>query len=474
MKKFFVFAALILTLYTLSLAQGYKISIKLNGLSQDTIMMGYYFGKYQYVRDTLVLDKNGKGVFETKDTVGGGIYFIVLPNNNFIEFVLDKEREFSIEADTSNLIKSAKVKGSTDNSAWFAYKVFINDRGEKVDALSKKLKRLQGTGQNDSIKLLEKQIKDINEEVVNYKNKFIDNNPKSFISKVFSSSREPEIPEIPLLPDGKKDSTFAYRYFRAHFWDAFDLTDDRLLRTPIFHSKLDQYITKVIPQIPDTLIKEIDVIIEKTRANKEVKKYKVWYLTHYYETSQVMGMDAVFVFIVDKVYRPGDAFWVSENVKNKIIERADKLKPNLIGKVAPELILLGLNNQLVSLHSIPAEFTIIYFWDPSCGHCKVETPKLVDFYNKVKDTLDLKIYAVCSDTNLTTWSNYVAEKKMDAFINVNGTRSAKGNFHDLYDIFSTPVVYILDNKKRIIGKRIPVDQIDSFLNFYRKHPTLKD
>ena len=262
MKKFFVFAALILTLYTLSLAQGYKISIKLNGLSQDTIMMGYYFGKYQYVRDTLVLDKNGKGVFETKDTVGGGIYFIVLPNNNFIEFVLDKEREFSIEADTSNLIKSAKVKGSTDNSAWFAYKVFINDRGEKVDALSKKLKRLQGTGQNDSIKLLEKQIKDINEEVVNYKNKFIDNNPKSFISKVFSSSREPEIPEIPLLPDGKKDSTFAYRYFRAHFWDAFDLTDDRLLRTPIFHSKLDQYITKVIPQIPDTLIKEIDVIIE--------------------------------------------------------------------------------------------------------------------------------------------------------------------------------------------------------------------
>ena len=185
-------------------------------------------------------------------------------------------------------------------------------------------------------------------------------------------------------------------------------------------------------------------------------------------------MDAVFVFIVDKVYRPGDAFWVSENVKNKIIERADKLKPNLIGKVAPELILLGLNNQLVSLHSIPAEFTIIYFWDPSCGHCKVETPKLVDFYNKVKDTLDLKIYAVCSDTNLTTWSNYVAEKKMDAFINVNGTRSAKGNFHDLYDIFSTPVVYILDNKKRIIGKRIPVDQIDSFLNFYRKHPTLKD
>ena len=474
MKKILLFAVLSLTVLSLSLGQGYKITVKVNGLSEDTLLLGYYYGKYQYVRDTVALDKFGKGVFETKDTVGGGIYFIVMPNKNFIEFVLDKEREFSIEADTADLVKSVKAKGSADNTSWFAYKVFIADRGAKIDALGKTHKRLQDAGKEDSVKILEQQMKDINTEVADYKNKFIKNNPKSLVSRIFDCSREPEIPETPVLPNGRKDSTFAYRYFRAHFWDMYDFTDDRLLRTPIYHAKLDQYLTKVVPQIPDTLIAEIDVIIEKTRPNKEVFKYTVWYLTHYYETSQVMGMDAVFVFLADKVYRPGDAFWVSDNVNKKILEHADKLKPNLIGKVAPELILLGLDNQLISMHSIPATYTILYFWDPSCGHCKTETPKLVDYYNKVKDTMDMKVYSVCSDTNLTAWRNYVTEKKMEAFINVNGTRTAKGNFHDLYDIFSTPVVYILDSKKRIIGKKIPVDQIANFLAFYRKHPTLKD
>lgn len=474
MKKILVFVVLSLTVLSLSLAQGYKISVKINGLSEDTLLMGYYYGKYQYVRDTIVLDKTGKGVFDTKDTVGGGIYFIVLPDKNYIEFVLDKERDFSIEADTSDLVKSVRAKGSSDNASWFAYKVFIADKGAEIDKLGKVHKRLQATGKEDSVKILEQQMKDINAEVADYKNKFIKDNPKSLVSIIFDCSREPDIPEAPMLPNGRKDSTFAYRYFRAHFWDQYDFTDDRLLRTPIYHAKLDQFLTKVVPQIPDTLIAEIDVIIEKTRSNKEVFKYTVWYLTHYYETSQVMGMDAVFVFLADKVYRAGDAFWVSDNVNKKIIEHADKLKPNLIGKTAPELVLLGLNNQLISMHSIPATYTILYFWDPSCGHCKTETPKLINYINKVKDTLDIKVYSVCSDTSLTAWRNYVAEKKMEVFINVNGTRTAHGNFHDLYDIFSTPVLYILDSKKRIIGKKIPVDQIANFLAFYRKHPTLKD
>lgn len=476
MKKITLFAVLSLTILSMAFSQnqGYKINVKIDGLSNDTLLLGYYYGKYQYVRDTILLDNTGKGVFETKDTVGGGIYFMVLPDKNYIEFVLDKEREFSIEADKSDLIKSIKAKGSADNSLWFAYKVFIADRGEKIEAMGKALGQLKEAGKLDSIKILEQQMKDINTEVADYKNKFIKDHPKSFISKIFDASRDPEVPDAPLLPNGKKDSLFSYRYYRAHYWDMYDFSDDRLLRTPIYHAKLDQYLTKVVPQFPDTLISEIGVIIDKSKANKEVFKYTVWYLTHYYETSQVMGMDAVFVSIVDKVYVPGDAFWVSDNVKSKIIERAEKMRPNLIGKTAPELILLGTDNQLISMQSIPATYTILYFWDPSCGHCKVETPKLVDYYNKVKDSLDLKIYSVCSDTSLTNWKNYIAEKKMDAFINVNGTRTAKGNFHDLYDIYSTPVVYVLDSKKRIIGKRIPVDQIGNFLDFYSKHPTIKD
>lgn len=449
---------------------GYKIDIKVKNLKDTSVFLGYYFGKYQYIRDTVQLNANGEGVFETSDTVGGGIYFIVLPSKKYFEILLDRERTFYAECDTGDVTSSLKVKGSKDNIAFAEYQKYIAEKGKEIEALMPIYNKIKDGENKDSIDLMTKKMQSINDEVVDYKEKFIKKYPESFLSVVFKASKEPEMAETPLKPDGTKDSLAEYQYYKTHFWDEIDLTDDRLLRTPVLNNKIDQYFNKVIAQIPDTIISEVDKIIEMSRPNKEVFKYVVWYLTHNYETSHVMGFDAIFVHIVDYVYRVGDAFWVSETVLQKIIERADALKPNLIGAIAPNLILLNTENKLVPMHAVPAEYMIIYFWSYDCGHCAKETPRLVEYYKEVKDTLDIKVYAVCTDTSITKWHQTLEEKNMGEFINVNGTRSALGNFHDLYDIYSTPVVYLVDRKKRIIAKRIPVESIGTYLDHYRKDP----
>jgi hypothetical protein len=43
-------------------------------------------------------------------------------------------------------------------------------------------------------------------------------------------------------------------------------------------------------------------------------------------------------------------------------------------------------------------------------------------------------------------------------------------FRTLYDIHSTPVIYVLDKNKMILAKRIPVEKIDEFLE---RHITLE-
>ncbi|MCX7697263.1 MAG: DUF5106 domain-containing protein [Bacteroidales bacterium] len=474
MKK--IIYLLIGFMFTLQLsAQGYKIYLKTNW--KDTnILIGYYYGKYQYVLDTARADKTGLATFEKKDTVKGGIYFFVFPDKKYFEFILDKDRNIRFEADTSDFINTLKIKGSEDNIVFNNYQRYVTSKAKDAENLSKKYKSLkERNSQSDSLKLLEEKIKKLNEEVINYKTDLIKKYPQSLLTKTLIASKDPEEPKnVPVLENGKKDSLFIYMYYRKHFWDNVDLADDRLLRTPIFHNKLETYFTKVIPQIPDTIIKEADAFIEKVKSNKELFKYTVWYLTYTSETSQVMGMDAVFVYLVDKIYRPGLAYWVSEKTTKKMIEKADKIKPNLIGKIAPELILIDTNNNLVSLHSIKAKYVILYFWDPQCGHCAKETPKLIEYFQRIKDSLNIKVYAVCTDSSLTRWKKGIIEKKMGDFINVNGTRTAYGNFHESYDIYSTPVVYILDHRKRIIAKRIPVEQIDSFLKFYEKKPLFKD
>jgi thiol-disulfide isomerase/thioredoxin len=114
------------------------------------------------------------------------------------------------------------------------------------------------------------------------------------------------------------------------------------------------------------------------------------------------------------------------------------------------------------LYNIKARYTIIYFWEKDCGHCQKETTVLKAFYNESHDNLEVEVYAVCIDTSLIGWKKYIREKEMD-WINVNGFLSLTPDFHNLYDVHSSPVMYLLDEKKNIIAKRILTEQIKEFI-----------
>jgi hypothetical protein len=54
------------------------------------------------------------------------------------------------------------------------------------------------------------------------------------------------------------------------------------------------------------------------------------------------------------------------------------------------------------------------------------------------------------------------------WINVDGPRTLTPEYHSLYDITQTPVIYILNEQKEIIAKRLTVEQIEKFLENYLK------
>lgn len=375
-----------------------------------------------------------------------------------------------METDTSDLIKKMQIKGSPENVLFYNYLNFINQKQKEVMPLRDALKAAKNN--KDSTKLLQDKINKINEDVKNYKLKLIADNPNTLLAKVHKSSQDPDIPEAPLLANGKKDSTFAYRYYKAHYWDNIDFSDDRILRTPVFHNKLEQYITNMISPHPDSIMKEVDALVEKARANKEMFKYVLWYLTRNYETSKVMGYDAVFVHLVERYYMTNQAYWVNPTVLENISKRAKILGPILIGKQAPNLIMLDTNNVPVSLHHINAKFTLIFFWDPECGHCVKEMPKVQKFYNDFKDKYNIEVFAVCTDTSLVKWKSYIKKNNLN-WINVDGPRALTKDFHDLYDIYSTPVLFLLNDKKEIIAKRLAADQLEGFIENYVKQGTHK-
>lgn len=475
--KRIVFSFLLLTVISyLGLAQNkenYKIEIKIKGSQDSVLYLANYYGDKTYLADTAFVKGKGTFVFQKNEELEGGLYIVVnQEKKSLFEFLVSDSRDMKFETQAPDFVSEMKIQNSPENDLFYQYLTFSGQLYEKIKPLNEAVKRLGPDA--DSSKIVREEIKVVNKEMTDYKENFIKNHSETFLASFFGLMKEPAIPDTLItLPDGSKDSAYPYRYYKSHYWDAVNLQDNRLVRTPVFYKKLDTYFDQVIGKDADTIIVEIDRLLAKMDDIGELYKFSLWHLTIKFDESQIMGHDAILVHLSDQYYSKGKAAWLNEAVIKNIMDEADKRRGTLIGNLAPNLIMQDTNFKPVSLHALTNKYTILYFWDPECGHCKKETPHLVEFYDKYAKQFDLEVYSVCADTNMAKMKKYVKEKKM-SFINVNGPRAYTTDYHDLYNIFSTPVLIVLDKNKKIIAKRLASDQLAEFLENYEKYAIKSD
>ncbi len=461
-SQFLLSAFFVLTLASVGFTQeNYKIRIKVSGLQDSISYLASYYGDKVVSKDTSE-NKNNTITFKGEENLPGGIYMLISQDKKkLMEFIIDKDRKFTIKTDTSDYIKNARAIRSAGNELFFDY-IRYTDENHKMIKKYRKLINSDSTDQ-DSISIYREMIEKINKSVIDYKLSFIKDNPEHILSSVFLMIKDPELPEEQLNDTIKADPNKKYYHYRNHFWDGISFSDERLLQTPVFHKKLNTYFKDVIRQHPDTIIREIDHIFELSSPSKEMFTYLFWYFIENFDGSEIMGHDKIFVHIAMNYLDNDKIIEISESVRENIRERAKKIEPLLLNKEAPNLILLDTNNQFTSFLRINADFTVILFWDYDCGVCKKEINELKSFTDTTK--IDIRVFAVCTDTNLAKWKKYVKKEKLN-WMHVNGTRSVTRDYHNLYDIYGTPVIYLLNRKKQIIAKRITAGQLVPFLQHY--------
>lgn len=457
-----------LLLFTFNKLFAYEITIKIKGSNQQKHYIGYYYGDKQYLKDSAITDASGKMVFKAKEQLQGGIYLIASADKSLLFDFVVTEQNFTLETDTVDYTGHMKVKNSPENTAFFDYTNFTSSIAVEVSPFEKQFKAAKEKNDTASMNEAREKIIAIEKRLADYRIKISTEKPNLLISKIFNMMKDIDVPEAPTLPNGRRDSLYAYNYYKFHYFDNIDLTDDRLAYTPVFHSKLEYYITKVTPQTPDSINKSIDFVLAKAEKSKEISKWCIFWITNHYEASQYMGMDAVFVHMVDNYYKDTvKAFWVDETTRYKITDRADNLRNNLLGKVAPNLTMPDTALVLKQLHQIKAKYTMMLFWDASCGRCKEEIPRLKILYDKLaKEQFAngkyFEVYAISLTSEAEEWKKYVRENKLK-WLNVSDLYN-NTKFRKLYDIYSTPVIYLLNEKKEIIAKRLSVEQVEDFIS----------
>jgi len=136
------------------------------------------------------------------------------------------------------------------------------------------------------------------------------------------------------------------------------------------------------------------------------------------------------------------------------------------------------NTGFAATDQVKADQILIWFWEPDCSHCQKATPEIQKFYVKFNQLTyrtnlkNLETYAVYLPRGIDDWENFTNSlkhwfefvKKHDLNVWIN-TWDPYGetNFRELYDIYSTPVSYLLEPDGKIIAKRIEAQSIRKVL-----------
>ncbi len=462
--------ALISFCFSASAKDGYNVKVRFTDAHDSLVYLCHYYGKNTTVfkDDSARLSSNGEAAFTSDKKIIGGIYMILFADKSMsMELILQNGDNFSIEVAKADIYKTAKFTGPTENADFYEYQLYLVDYGKSYQKLDGDLSNAKT--KKDST-LIRERMREKGKELSAYRQAFVEKKPKSFLAKIFNAVEEPEIPtELPTLPDGKKDSTYPRIFYKTHYWDKFDLKDDRLIYTPLYERKLDDYMSKLVVPVPDSVIRECDSLLRVTEGHEEIFKYTLWYLTRWTETSKIMGLDEAFVYLVENYYMRGKATWVDSAQLAKYIDRGQKIAPNMIGRPAMDMRLVDSTDaKVIPLYSVKSNYTVVIFWSPTCGHCQKEMPQFDSLYHAALKKYGVTIYAVEADNETEKWKKYVNEHNLgEGWIHVHDPNHTS-NFRSFYDVYSTPTMYLLDDQKIIRGKRIDHSNLVGLIEWLEK------
>lgn len=440
---------------------GHKITFELKNYTSPELIVGFYLGEQTLVKDTLRTDKaDGKFVLEGEEALDHGVYLMLTqPDVEFIQFLIEDDQHFTIKTNGEDL-GDVKFDGSDLNKRFYDYLDFIKENRKEVNKLHEQKAELDSL--NKSTDDIVKKITKVNEKVKAKQKEVVDKDPRSMIAMLINANKQVTLPDFEGTEDEIKLKKF--QYYKAHYFDHIELDRPETLRTPFLHERVNYYLEKLTPTHPDSINKSVDEILSKSKPAEDTYKYYLSHFLNKYHGSKVVGYDAVYVHLALKYYAKGEATWVDEENLEKIIDKAKRTKPVLIGKQAPDFTAKDQEGNQHTLSKIDSDYKVLMFWKPDCGHCKKAMPHVVAFQDKFIDR-GVKVISFCTDgaKNIEKCWEAVVEKEMGNLLNLAdqiGRSRAQAKFYAT----STPYIYILDRAGKILMKRIGAEQLEEVMD----------
>ena len=439
--------------------QGCFIEFQAEAYKNKTFYLASHYGKYQTLVDSVIGDANGKLVFKNDEKYVSGIYMLVNSSKEIeIEFLMDDVQQFKIVPDSQNPSKTI-IDQSPLNIDFRDFNVFLKTKRSEIDVLKNSFE--SSDSKREKV-ISQKKIEFIETEITLYKQNYISLHSNT-LALLFRLTQP--IDDFSSLPENQKLATKedSLSYLKTNYFKGINFNDNRLLRNPFLESKLSAYFEVFVPKTVDAITKEITKLLdEASTTENELFKYMSLYFMDSYIKPKQMGHDRIFLNLYNSYFKTQTYDWLPLTQKELFKSKARLLEHNQIGTKARELFMNSMDGTPFYLYDLTANYTVLIFWDPTCGHCQTEIPRINRLYNDDWKNINLSIYAVNMNSEVREeWKKFITTHKLSDWKHVSPASSVSGNYSQkdvdyqtLYNIQQTPVFYLLDKAKTIIAKDI--------------------
>ncbi len=424
-----------------------------------TIKLAYYHGSKIFLQDSVTLRSSDK--LSYSGPCHEGIYLLIFPDLAIYEFMVNENREYSIRIVPENNSYTCSIRGDSISEAFESYNASMAKILKCIDSLKQKTSI---TEDNELQRDLKEKTRHYMDSLKSVKKYFAEYYKGTFLGNYVKSQLPVSIPNLTKQDDASvADTSSLYtklHYYKDHYLDPIDWNDQRLVFTPVLDEKMKAYFELFVKAEPESQATAIDMFFHKTNHD-EVNKFIAETLFKRFGQYKHRPIDEyAYLYLIKNYYLQGETGWINDDQTTILRNDFDQLWPTSLGHKAPEINLPDKEDKLISLYGIQSEYTIVFFWDYECNHCKRILQELVSLASKYK-YMNLQVLTVFTGEDQDIWRAYLARKIPEWWINTYQT-GQETKITNTYNVSIIPSIFLLDSDKSILHKNVTTSELDTY------------
>lgn len=437
---------------------GQSIEGNFSKLIYKKIKLEGFNGLKSYLISETSTDGNGnfKLTYSKSDY---GVGYLITEENKPLLVILSGE-DIEVKGESLGLNETIKIKKGQENQ-WFEQ--YAKEYPKREQALSA-WNYLEKIYTSDSLfSLQQKPINAILEEKQRIKSEdetFLSSMPSDSYVRWFLPTRK-LVSSVSTIaqyrPEEIPETIEAFRNL--------DYNDPRLYKSGLFKDAIESHFWLLensgnpLEQVFEEMKISIDAMMEKLVTNEKIFNEVTDYLFDLLERHSLFQASE---YLALKVLNEGSC-----TINSDLANQLETYRAMKKGNIAPDIVFTKSNfisstKIVTKLSDVKSKYTVVVFGASWCPKCKEELPDIAKLYSKWKSKgVEVIFVALEEDRN-----DFINFAKGFPFTSYSDNKKWNSKIVKDYYVFSTPTMFLLDNKREIVLRPNSVKQMDAWVDWY--------